>query len=574
MLVNVSDSVCSSLLNSRNFVFLKNSKTNNDFKYIIRKLEKVVTEKSRFVRSIKYDEYRHVTFLGFIESTSSLKITNVKKISSNTNEIPNISIIIRHKDELVNCFNISGDRNISIINSLKTSNAREISGIFVNIKENDCNSIPVFFITNISNIKNIRRLLPEITKTAKENASKILETGDVFEYIKKEIVSILGIQELSSSNQLNKSIDFAIYQAFSSGMLNGGTSSRLHGLISGISGAGKNYVLKTASLLNISYEEATASKMTVSGISAIGMNLKDKGGWYSTPGQIPLAHEGVFSCRDFHSISNNVSDGVMNIFSDVMQGGYFTCSDASKSKHIANTSILLDLNKKSDVKKCNVENFHDDIYDFPIHILSRMDFVIDINTEYSQQLKITKNIVNSFVNKRVNDLSVNKDLSHRIMMLKYVVASRKDLLSKVIFSEKSAKYIHHKLDKISDKFKTEETDLLSRISNSIIKFTKISACIRGSITTNKIDAVIAWSFVKEKLNIMKKVLGSYDNSHEECNIAKKGRVKFIIGKYFEERNLKVNDVVEKYIEVFRDEPGLSKSSIQRKIYRYIKNMNK
>lgn len=91
--------------------------------------------------------------------------------------------------------------------------------------------------------------------------------GKVFSFIKETLVTELGIKGLESATQLDKTIDFMIYQAFSFGK-NQNASMKLHSLVIGAPGSGKKLLSSIAGKINPVAEEVSAAdgKVTLAGM--------------------------------------------------------------------------------------------------------------------------------------------------------------------------------------------------------------------------------------------------------------------------------------------------------------------
>ena len=153
--------------------------------------------------------------------------------------------------------------------------------------------------------------------------------GTIVEYIKNTLIKELGIKGLQSAKDLDKAIDFMIYQSFSFGKA-GNTSLRLHSLVIGSPGSGKKILTNIALALNPVAQEVSAADGKVTMAGMIGNVTTRRGRRFSDPGYLSLASGGVICIQDFHEIRRN-RPAVLGSFAKVMEDGEAIDSTSARS---------------------------------------------------------------------------------------------------------------------------------------------------------------------------------------------------------------------------------------------------
>jgi len=202
-------------------------------------------------------------------------------------------------------------------------------------------------------------------------------------HIHDRIVHGLEIAGLKEHPLLSLALYFTILQALSSGSV-GNASGKLNGLIVGAPGSGKKLLNLAARVASIVFWEAHPTKVTPAGLS--GSTRLTKDGFISDPGLLPLAHMGTVSIQDAHSIPEKSRAGIYAALSMVMEDGKVMDSTAAKRSYEAETSVLLDLNRHSDLG-LQVSNVQSDL-GIPLNVLSRFDTVFVFPADAARQAGI------------------------------------------------------------------------------------------------------------------------------------------------------------------------------------------
>lgn len=212
-----------------------------------------------------------------------------------------------------------------------------------------------FFLASIEQadqpLQIVRANAVETDKADQLVATLVGVDNGIFDYIKKNVIDIIGIKGLDKSPVLDVCLDLAIYQALSDGYdTKRSLSLKIHSLVIGPPAVGKKLITEAIRILNPVVTEAHSGKVTVAGLS--GTATKRDGSWTSTPGLIPQAHRGTTIIQDFHHARRK--EDLMGVFSLVMEDGRVIDSSAAKKTHLALTSLHLDLNRLSQVSPSSV----------------------------------------------------------------------------------------------------------------------------------------------------------------------------------------------------------------------------
>ncbi|KAA3609705.1 MAG: hypothetical protein DWQ03_17145 [Calditrichaeota bacterium] len=395
---------------------------------------------------------------------------------------------------------------------------------------------------------------------------EIATQQDKFSYFKNKLVDGLKIKGLDKAKELSHSIDFMIYQAFSSGMYNN-NSMKLHSLIIGPPAVGKKLLTLSAKVLNPVSEEigVVDSKITMAGLIG-NASLGKNNIWKSNPGYFTMASEGVLCIQDFHEVKKNRKE-IFGALSKLMEDGEVIDSSSARTTFIANTSILLDMNRKSQVYKGEGSTESADI-NIPINILSRFDFIIDIPQDKQRQLVVAQDIFT-----KTEDLV--DDWKREV---KHFVAYIRTYFKKIKFSEEVEVQLKKKLRQIESQVRTipeienDFQDFYTRLAVSAQKYVKAVASINLRTHARISDVDEAFRFIQTKVDFLKnhlinikprKVNSAEDRWQllEEEFTGKEFKRKEVIA-FYEEKKILVNSKTV-------DRDLLKASKVRQGVYRII-----
>ena len=384
------------------------------------------------------------------------------------------------------------------------------------------------------------------------------EPGGLLNYIKHQLIESIGIRGLDKATQLDHSLDFMILQALSDGFeQERSLSLKLHSLIIGAPAVGKKLLTQAAKELNPVYQDGHPGKLTPAGIS--GTAVFRKGTWHSQPGLIPLAHQGVFFVQDFHSVDTRKKREIIPVLSMVMEDGVSKDTTAARTSHCALTAIHLDMNKRSDVQlveertgvKHGLQRF-DDI-GIPMNVLTRFDFIIDIQRDTERQLKTAKDM---YSGSRSSSRFRKPDQQSDVMrQLKLLVAYLRSEFAEVVIPSRVSKYAQEKHEQLIEvnRDQLRKLDVLgdfqTRMVNSIDKL--VFAIARGNAraVAEKADVDQAFRFVRTKMDFIASI-EPFTVPEEWSRLPKKEEVQrrwaFILGR-FAGQEVKVNQVYQDHL---------------------------
>jgi len=395
----------------------------------------------------------------------------------------------------------------------------------------------------------------------------------IFNYIKKTLVDKLGVKGIDKIPHISKSIDFMIYQSLSNGVNpRPRYSNKLHSLVIGHPGAGKNFLIQVASILNPVFGQPSAVGQKITPAALIG-DVKTKGPKrISNPGYLPRSSGGVVCMQDTHGFSAYKA-AVFQAFAEVMEDGTTTDSTAARTKHEAVTSIHMDLNRISHIDpRTKVDNYSD--VKIPIQVISRLDYICDIPDEESQAFEVAEEMLTgpAIVSGYDDDISVEiwkRDLK-RIIAYLATYFRMVDIPSNV---NEYARLKISKLFKANEKLtKISQNKILEfnavRLARSVHKFVKAIACSETRLRATKKDVDRAFEFIEEKLKFLALyepliIPGGLLNSRSD---AKKKRQELLADVFRKKKQFTYEEAKKVYVDKF----GQSASS--RTLDRDIKEM--
>ena len=374
-----------------------------------------------------------------------------------------------------------------------------------------------------------------IAEIFKQNAQS---SGGIVRWIKSTLVRELDIRALNEAAELDKCIDFMIYQSFSAGR-DQNKSMKLHSLVIGSPGVGKKLLTIIAKVLNPAFQEVAAldGKVTLAGL--IGDVKSKNGRRISNPGYFAKASPGVLSIQDFHNVTGTDRKKIMGVLSKVMEDGEVIDSTSARWTHEAVTSIHLDMNRLSQVNQGKQYNPYEDV-DIPSNIISRFDYIIDIPRDSERQSDVAyaintgRNILNTY-GKPVLEPQWERDL-------KRIVAFIRSGFYKVVIDSEINEYINSKVKDILDANSNPSdilTDSITRLAVSVGKYVKAiaSAHLRINVTAEDVD--LAFDFIIDKLNF----LSSVEVVDVPIMTSRKKQRQQFIREEFGGQNVKIKDIL-------------------------------
>ena len=198
---------------------------------------------------------------------------------------------------------------------------------------------------------------------------------------------------------------------------------RCHTTLIGPPGVGKSLVSKAAKLVQPVFKFALPTKATEAGLVGDGHSSKKT----RRPGLIPLAHTGCFSVEDFNQANSVKNQRFISVFTHTMAEGRISDASAAKVEYVAEVSILLDANRKSDVRRTGStkEGFDRAVADLgiPMNVLSRMTYIAEIPRDAATQLSVAASII---VNKGLLTTVERNVLRERIGLLRVYLAAMRE----------------------------------------------------------------------------------------------------------------------------------------------------
>lgn len=304
------------------------------------------------------------------------------------------------------------------------------------------------------------------------------------------------------------SIEAMICQSVSIGKINN-SNGKIHTCIIGPPSIGKKIFALIAHSLNIVAREIQASTWSVPGI--IGSCKNKNGDWKVEVGYISAASQGVFIVQDIDK-SKDLSS-LFEAISPTMEDGIASVSKSGKAVFEAETSIHIDLNKKSHLTSQNGNTL--DVFEdtgLSTYIISRFDFICEFPKDVFRQFdnartafrkakqgikKLSK--IEKYCNK--HGLDLNRFLK---VMTAYLIETYSDIDKSAVYD-----YIENKYEQIiqantQNLHKLEYfPDFQMRFRNSVDKFVDALTRLQLSDTANTATVDKAFHLLSRKLEFLK-----------------------------------------------------------------------
>lgn len=211
-----------------------------------------------------------------------------------------------------------------------------------------------------------------------------------YRHLYGELVEGLGIVGLEDARVLDAMLRFTVPQACSTGRI-GNASGRLHGLVVGPPGRGKKLLVLAARALQPCAAELSASKASPAGL--VGTSHRTQDGWKSTPGLLPAAAHGVALLQDAHGLREADLRRIAPILQELIEDGVVRDSVVCGSERPAETSLLIDVNRLSQLRASGANGAKNDAPILRLRpLLSRFDVIAEIpeasNATWAVSLKM------------------------------------------------------------------------------------------------------------------------------------------------------------------------------------------
>ena len=400
-------------------------------------------------------------------------------------------------------------------------------------------------------------------KQADIDAATVLieQHPDMRSFLKDELVARLGIQALEHLPELGLGLDAMILQSVGVGIIDN-NPGRIHTMAIGASGVGKKLLTRAARLLNFAFTEASASKCTVAGIQSLA--VREQGAYVAMPGLIPQASWGTFAIQDFHSVKDK--RGVYGVLSKVIEDGELVDSSAAKTVLQAMTAIHLDLNRKTDLNPdLDPQSELEDV-GLPEHILSRFDFIVEIERDPKRQARLSQEILgrkNKVGGTELPPREKGRDLQ-------VLIAFLRDQIPVVDVGEEIGERLDAELRNLLDGFTHPMvSDFLARMSFSALKLVGAHArlCGRSQAIDADVDGILP--LLEEKVRTIRALTEGVTMKARKAGPMRAKDRQAVIQEHFGNGPFTVKDVVAKYQEL--GEPG-SEETLERKARRDVRRI--
>ena len=224
-------------------------------------------------------------------------------------------------------------------------------------------------------LKIVNLFLRRVSKRLSDDPRMLLHA------IEELVIERLRIVGTAYDQRYKDSLAAIICQAVSGGNAHN-ASGKLHTCIIGHPASGKKLLAHAALLLNCVGHEADAMRTKLAGLT--GAIVKRKETWEVDPGLLSTSNHGVLVIQDFDKCK--IRSDILPILGKVMEDGKCIVAGAAKAIFDAETSIHIDINRRSDLMLDSKQrrNVVDDTT-LPTYILSRFDFICELDKNPKRQ---------------------------------------------------------------------------------------------------------------------------------------------------------------------------------------------
>ncbi|MBN8523954.1 MAG: hypothetical protein J0M02_01330 [Planctomycetes bacterium] len=342
-------------------------------------------------------------------------------------------------------------------------------------------------------------------------------------YIMRFLVGFLRIQNLDALPILREALEMQILSAVSE-------VRRLHMALIGPPGVGKSLVTKAAKLVQPVAYEALPTRVTEAGLIGIGSGSTRKDA--RRAGLIPMADQGVFIVQDWHQANGVKNQRLCAVLATTMQDGMVHDSSASRCSYQAETAILIDANRKSDVERTarrgdqsGIDQLIRDVK-VPLNLLTRFAFIAEIPRDIEAQIRTFGDILDSAGEQYTEP---SHDLLVQARIIKVWLARLRDLHPTVRIpkdvaehlraaTEKAINITHRRLQENAD-----YGDFMVRLSEQAVSLVQAHARLhhRDEAVLADVDGI--YPYIHRKMMFLKGVLFGADTAAADVDAGSPGR---------------------------------------------------
>lgn len=315
------------------------------------------------------------------------------------------------------------------------------------------------------------------------------------EFLLGELVKGLNIVALEEFPMLEDILQFELLQALSTGRVDH-APARLHCMVVGPPGAGKKLIGLAAKVLNPVTSEMSPIKASPAGL--VGASHHTADGWKSTPGCIPLAAGGVAILQDAHGWDPSTVRKLAPVLQEILEDGVVRDSVAGGRTRVADTSIVIDLNRSAQVGLAGVEA--------PIlqvrPLLSRIDAIFEIPEDVNRAWSVARRLYSS-----VQTGSGDLEEAPWVRRVRLLVALLRDLFPVIDVSP-----VRDQMVEVHDEIwsknepvfahRPDAGDVPVRLAITMTRLVAASARARGSSVASPFDVQFAAKFLSYKLEFL------------------------------------------------------------------------
>jgi len=334
---------------------------------------------------------------------------------------------------------------------------------------------------------------------AVESIDGLVAAGDdPHDWLLQEVIDVLHVEGLDDFPLLRSLLAFTVLQATSCDRVYN-ASGRLHAIVAGPPGQGKKLLGLAARVLNPVCCEISPAKVSPAGL--VGASHCGAEGWTSRPGLLPRASGGVAVLQDAHGWRPSVVRDVAPILQELMEDGVVRDSVAAGRRRVANTALLVDLNRFAHVTRAASTGKEAAILQVR-PVLSRADLLAELPPDARRSFDVGRRMCAAVAR---SSPSIEDD--PRVRALRLVVAALRDRVDRIDLGPVQDLLLQA-YDQIADRNREviakepEAGDMPTRLVISLARYTSASARASARVAASAEDVNRAIEFLNLKLRFL------------------------------------------------------------------------
>jgi hypothetical protein len=337
----------------------------------------------------------------------------------------------------------------------------------------------------------------------------------------ESLIRLLRIKSIDESPILREALEIQVLSAVS-------VERRIHTLLVGPPGVGKSLVTRAMHILQPISREIMATKVTEAGL--IGIGSRNAKGYHAYAGIIPQADQGGIAIQDWHQANKVKNQRLCVVLTTAMQDGMVHDTSASRCSYQAQTAVLIDANRRSDVRRTGPRNvaaidrlLHD--INMPLNMVTRITYAAEIPREIDRQIQTLIEIIDGLP---TSSIPLTEDEQREIRLLKVMMARLRERHPQVTIPSEVSDSLKDAIGKVvnvtRDRFEAhaEYGDFLIRLAEHAATLVQAHARLHNRGVATIADVHGVYPYLLRKMNFVRDNLFGATMSEADISAAQPG----------------------------------------------------